>query len=299
MDAGRRWRDRVSIFKPLRFVFMADCQLGAYASFSGLDETDVAKYAEKGLSVRSAPAITGFEWDARRYRRAIAAANSLAPEFVVMGGDMVDDPRNEGQYDEVRRITGTLRPEIPMHWVPGNHDVAFDAVVPTPHSVSAYRRRFGADAYAFDHKGVTFIVGNTAIWDRPEGMPGGWEAQVGFLEQELEAARRRKSTHIIVFAHHPLFTASPDEDTSYWNITPTRRSLVLDLLVTYDVRAVFSGHWHRNGGGVVGDMQIVVSGPVGYPLGPDPSGLRIVDVGANAVEHRYVALSEFDGEGEA
>jgi len=289
----------VSTFQPLRFVFMADCQLGAYASFSGLTDGDVAEYAQKDMTVRAAPAVTGFAWDARRYQRAIAAANSLAPDFVVMGGDMVDDANGEGELAEVRRITGLLRTEIPMYWVPGNHDVAFDAVVPTPGSVSAYRRRFGADAYAFDHKGACFIVANTAIWDHPERLPGGWEAQVAFLERELEAARQRESTHIIVFAHHPLFTASADEDDSYWNIAPERRSLVLDLLSTYDVRAVFSGHWHRNGGGLAGDLEVVVSGPVGYPLGTDPSGLRIVELGADTVEHRYVPLSEFDREGEA
>jgi hypothetical protein len=36
---------------------------------------------------------------------------------------------------------------------------------------------------------------------------------------------------------------------------------------------------------------MVTSGPVGYPLGDDPSGLRIVDVGEERVLHEYVPLS--------
>jgi len=52
------------------------------------------------------------------------------------------------------------------------------------------------------------------------------------------------------------------------------------------------GHWHRNGGGSAGDLDVLVTGAVGYPLGNDPSGLRIVDVGADDIEHEYVALED-------
>jgi 3',5'-cyclic AMP phosphodiesterase CpdA len=273
---------------------MADCQLGAYASFSGLTDDEVADYAAKDIAVRAVPATTGFAWDAEQLRRAVAATNRLAPDFVVMGGDMVDDPRSEEEFAEVMHITGLLDPGIPIHWVPGNHDIAFDTVVPTPESVAAYRRRFGADAYSFDRGGATFIVANTTIWDHPEGLPGAWDEQVAWLQGELEAARRGKSDHIVVFAHHPLFTASADEEDSYWNIAAERRALLLDLLRAHDVRTVFSGHWHRNGGGVTGDLEVVVSGPVGYPLGADPSGVRVVEVDADQVRHRYLPLCEFD-----
>jgi hypothetical protein len=36
----------------------------------------------------------------------------------------------------------------------------------------------------------------------------------------------------------------------------------------------------------------VVTGPVGYPLGTDPSGLRVVDVDGECLQHRYVALGD-------
>lgn len=281
---------------PLRFVFIADCQFGAYATFSGMDAEDVARFAENDMTVRAVPATTGFEWEARQYERAIATVNDVTPDFVVVGGDMVDDPRDEGQLAALRRITALLRPGIDVHWVPGNHDVAFDAAVPTPESVDQYRRRFGADAYAFHRDEVSFIVGNSTIWARPEELPGGWAGQLGFLETELEAARRRGSAHIVVFAHHPLFTRSVNEEDSYWNIARERRSILLDLFSDYSVSTVFSGHWHRNGGGTVGDLELVISGPVGYPLASDPPGLRVVEVDSKLVEHRYVALPAFDSE---
>jgi len=41
-------------------------------------------------------------------------------------------------------------------------------------------------------------------------------------------------------------------------------------------------------------VEVVVSGPVGYPLGPDPSGLRLVEIGSDALRHCYLPLSRFD-----
>lgn len=276
-----------------RFVFMADCQLGCYASFSGMNDTDVAAFAARDMRVRPAPKATGFEWDARRYEQAVAAAVELQPEFVVMGGDMVDDPASVEQRNAVRKITAGLG-GIPMYWVPGNHDAASDAVIPTPDSLDSYRTEWGPDHYSFEHKGVTFIATNTTVWQHPEKVPDEWAAQTAALEDALRSARATGSRQVVVFGHHPLFTAQPDEPDDYWNIPTKRRRRILDMFARYDVRAFFCGHWHRNGGGRYGDVEVVVTGPVGYPLGADPSGLRIVDIDGDCLQHRYVSLDGGD-----
>jgi serine/threonine-protein phosphatase CPPED1 len=276
-----------------RFVFMADCQLGCYATFSGMTEADVADFARRGMRVRVAPKTEGFDWDACRYERAIDAVRQLRPEFVVMGGDMVDDPASDEQFAELSRITKRLD-GVPMHWAPGNHDAAPDTVRPTPGSLRHYRDRFGPDHYAFDHDGVSCIIANTVVWQHPELVPQEWERQLEFLADALAAARDRGSSHILVFGHHPLFTDRPDEPDSYWNIPLQRRRPILDLLAEHGVRAYFCGHWHRNGGGWDRSLEVVVTGPVGYPLGEDPSGLRIVDVDGAQLTHRYLPLDAFD-----
>ncbi|MPZ72505.1 MAG: hypothetical protein GEU74_04635 [Nitriliruptorales bacterium] len=272
-----------------RFLFMADCQLGCYASFSGMTPGDVAAYAQRDMVVQPAPAARGWEWDASRFRDAIAAANRLRPAFVVMGGDMVDDPHNEGQYAEVQRIAAELD-SIPIHWVPGNHDAADDRVVPTTGSLAAYRKRFGPDHYTFERDGVMFIAVNTVVWDHPEQVPDELDRQLAALETALREARGQRYRHVLVFGHHPLFTSHPDEPDSYWNIPLARRLDTLRLLRAFGTRAFFCGHWHRNGGGSDGALEVVVTGPVGYPLGADPSGFRIVDVDDDEVTHRYVGL---------
>ncbi len=271
-----------------RFVFMADCQLGCYATFSGMGAADVERFAVRDMVVPRVPPVTGFAWDAERYEEAVAAANRLDPAFVVMGGDMVDDPDDEAQYKEVMRITAGL--DAPMHWVPGNHDIGADTNVPSPASMATYRERFGPDHYAFQHGGANLVVVDTVVWAHAEAVPDEWDAQLAFLRTELAAAQRRGGP-VIVCGHHPLFTRAPDEPDDYWNIPQPRRQLLLDLLVDHGVGLYLCGHWHRNGGGRYGDLEVAVTGPVGYPLGEDPSGFRLVEVAGDAVRHEYLPLT--------
>lgn len=273
------------------FVFLADCQLGAYATFSGLTEHDVDVFAARGMRVEAVPRVEGFEWDAARYREAIAAVNRIRPSFVVMGGDMVDDPDSEAQYEELMRITSELDPDIPMHWVPGNHDIGVDTVVPTPASIARYCAAFGPDYYAFDHADLRCIVLDTVVIDHPEETEGQLEEQFDFLGWEME---RLLDDHKrgVVFGHHPLFIQHVDEDDTYWNLPRSRRLRLLEAFRRGGIGHAFAGHWHRNSIARDGDFEMVTSGAVGYPLGDDPPGLRTVRVEPSRIVHEYHALTD-------
>jgi serine/threonine-protein phosphatase CPPED1 len=273
-----------------RFVFMTDCQLGCYASFSGMTAEQVQSYSARDMRVEVAPPTTGWAWDQDRLRAAIAATNGIDPAFVVVGGDMVDDPSSEGQLEALREEFAALR--SPVHWVAGNHDCSPDAQAPTPASLRDYRVRFGTDHWAFTHNGVACIALNSVVLSHPDSVPGELAAQMSFLEQSLEVARTDGARFILLFGHHPLFTADPDEPDTYWNVPRAQREDVLRLCAAFGVRAYFCGHWHRNARAHAGRLEVVVTGPVGYPLGEDPSGLRVVDVDELGVSHHYVALPE-------
>jgi 3',5'-cyclic AMP phosphodiesterase CpdA len=58
--------------------------------------------------------------------------NAIRPAFVLIGGDLIDDPNSDDQTEEFLAITAGVDPEIPVHLVPGNHDIAPDAVFPLP-----------------------------------------------------------------------------------------------------------------------------------------------------------------------
>ena len=240
------------------FIQLADPQFGMYAELSGLDDATFERHAAKGHKIARVPKTTGFAYETERYERAIAALNRLAPAFVVTCGDMcndVEDPTAE--LAELRRITAILDPNIPMHWVAGNHDVMNE---PTAESLRRYRERFGDDVYSFDHGGSHFVVLNTTVPHEPAKVWDEWEQQVEFLEADLRRARDNTSGHIVVFAHHPPFVTDVDEDDSWLVIPRQRRRLLVDLFKAHEVAAVFAGHWHRNHLSNYGDLQLVTSG---------------------------------------
>lgn len=77
---------------------------------------------------------------------------------------------------------------------------------------------------------------------------------------------------------------------SYFNIPLERRARYLGWFREAGVSHVFAGHYHRNAGGFDGALEMVTTGPVGRPLGDDPSGFRIVRVAAQGIGHEYLSL---------
>ena len=269
---------------------MADPQFGMFASVSGMPESEILELRRTmGIKVRKAPKITGFADETALYEKAIAAANRLKPAFVVVSGDMVQDKDDLSQLTELRRITGKLDPHIPVYWAAGNWDVGSS---PTPATLAQYRERFGDDNYAFEYGGASFIVLNSSVGFDDSNMPQEWQRQVTFLSSSLRDAQSKGSTHIIVFVHHPLYGENPEEEDSWAVLPRDKRGILLNLFETHGVSAVFAGHWHRchylNHKGI----QMVTTGAVGYPLGEEPSGLRIVKVLQDRIEHEYYGFDD-------
>ena len=223
------------------------------------------------------------------YEKAIAAANGLRPAFVVVTGDLVQDSDSDDQHDELMRITGQLDNDIPIRFAAGNCDVGN---TPTAESLRVYRAKFGHDNYSFDAGGSHFVVLNSSVCQDPSEVPEEWDSLVEFLRNDLDA-HSPEGDHTIAFMHHPLFGLSADQPNDGIAIIPVeRRRVILDLLRKHKASGVFAGHWHRNSYAADGEMLMVISGPVGYPLGDDPSGLRIVKVYQDRVEHEYFGMDD-------
>jgi hypothetical protein len=159
----------------------------------------------------------------------------------------------------------------------------------SPASVAAYRRAFGPDFYTFERGGVLGIVINSSLFKEPQLAAAEADSQARWLAATLDDARARRKRSI-VFQHHPWFLARADEPDQYYNLPLEKRREVLSQLRAAGVREVFAGHYHRNALARDGDLEMITSGPVGKPLGSDPSGLRIVVVTRDSVVHRYYAL---------
>lgn len=289
----------------LRFVQLADPQFGQFARFSGISDEEIEKFQQHRLNVKKAPKITHFENETALFSSAIERAIEVDPDFVVVCGDMINTPGAANEVAAVKRISSGLPSTIPIFWTPGNHDVCVDTVQPTDESIETYRADFGDDYYSFEQGDSTFIVLDTCVLQRPENVLGELDRQMKFVESSLNSARSRGAKHIVAFTHHPLFldhAEEPDEDLpfapsppnqkpGYWTIPLERRMPLIELFRQYDVEAVFSGHWHRNHYTRDGDMLMISTGAVGYPLGDDPSGYRVVELSEAGVQHTYHSLT--------
>ena len=289
---------------PLIFVQMADPQFGQFAHYSGRTPEELARYRRHGMNVRAASKIEHFHEESRRFESAITMAVAARPRFVIVCGDMVNTAGDAAQVAEVKRIAAALPADVPLRYVAGNHDACFDNEVPDPESLARYRADFGPDFYAFQEGVAHFLVLNASLLQHPERAREDFDRQMSWLECALRDAARTDASHIVAFTHQPLFMASaeePDEDypwapsppgrpPGYWAVPRARRMPVIELFRRYGVQAMFCGHWHRNHEARDGEMVQVLTGAVGYPLGDDPSGLRVVRLTGRGVEHEYHPL---------
>jgi 3',5'-cyclic AMP phosphodiesterase CpdA len=219
---------------------------------------------------------------------AAANVNRLHPAFLVVTGDLVNKQGDPAQIAEFLRINGTIDPSIHVYNVPGNHDVGNE---PTPESIAAYRKNIGPDYYSFREGPVYGIVLNSSYFKAPDKVKDEAAKQEVWLAAELEKAKASGALPI-VFLHIPLFLKQPDEPDQYFNTPLETRRRILALLHRYGIRYVFAGHLHANSYGKDGDLEMITTGPEGKPIGPDPSGLRIVEVKGNTLEHKYFSLGE-------
>lgn len=217
----------------------------------------------------------------------IATANRLRPAFVVVSGDLTN-AHSAAQIAEYQRVVHKLDSSIPLYNVAGNHDVGNE---PTAALLTAYRNQYGPDYYRF-RRGGEFegIVLNSSLIQHPEKVPEEAAKQEAWLEQELIAAQRDRIAQVVVFQHISWFLHTADEPDQYFNIPRATRDRYLALFAKYGVHEVFAGHYHRNAEGRTDTLHMTTTGPVGKPLGPDPSGIRVVTVSAQGIGSQYFGL---------
>lgn len=228
-----------------------------------------------------------FTQETANYEFVVANINRLRPRFVVICGDLINKVGDPAQTAEYLRITAKIDKSIPVYAAAGNHDVGNE---PTPETIAYYRQHFGPDHYSFVQGNLYGIVLNSGVISAPAKVQNEATAQEAWLKAELGKARASGARHIVIFQHHSWFLEKADEPNQYFNISIEQRRVYLDLLKAAGVRYIFAGHYHRNSLGRDGDLEMITSGPVGQPLGTDPSGIRIVTVKDSGLEHRYYTL---------
>jgi len=230
-----------------------------------------------------------FAQETANFEFAVATINRLKPAFVVITGDLVNKAGDAAQIAEFQRVAAKVDPKIPVYNVVGNHDIEN---IPTTNTIAAYTNLFGRDFYAFRHGRFVGVVLNSIVIHSPHQTTNHLRWQERWLRAELEHVRDDGAQHIVVFQHHPWFLKTADEPDQYFNIPRERREQYLALFREFGVKHLFSGHYHRNALAREGNIEAVTTGPVGMPQGGDKSGLRVVIVRDDKIEHRYYHFGE-------
>ena len=165
-------------------------------------------------------------------RKAVAAINALPvqPEFIVFTGDLThttDDPaERRRRMAEFKTIVADLRVRN-VRFMPGEHDASLDRG-------EAFKEFFCDTHYAFDHKGVHFIVIDNV--SDPGAKIG--DEQLAWMRTKL--GRLDKKAPIVVLTHRPLFDLAPK-----WDWATRDGAQAVDMLMAYENVTVFYGHIHQ------------------------------------------------------
>ena len=165
-------------------------------------------------------------------RKAVAAVNRLSnpPDFIMFTGDLThttDDPaERRRRLAEFKSIVADLKVRN-VRFMPGEHDASLD-------QGAAYQEIFGATHYAFDHKGVHFIVIDNV--SDPAARIGA--EQLAWVKADLSGQPR--DARIVVFTHRPLFDLAPR-----WDWATRDGAQAIDLLMPYPNVTVLYGHIHQ------------------------------------------------------
>lgn len=283
-DVEHEWRG------PFCFIQAADPQLGLMKAWREGD-------CDGG----------GDEWaeEVELTKQAMKTANRLQPRprFMVLCGDLVHampgTPYREGQERDLKVALRGIDPSIPLVFVSGNHDLGN---TPTTKTVEQFCNAWGDDYFSFWVGGVLCLVLNSQLFFDASACPQLKEAQETWLEEQLSRASASSSSehkpkHILVFQHIPLYLKSPDEEDDYFNLQMPVRQQLMDKYKRAGVKAVFSGHYHRNAGGCHDGLDMVVSSAIGCQLGEDTHGVRVVVVTEGEVIHRYYSLEQLQTKG--
>lgn len=217
---------------------------------------------------------------------------SQQADLVVHTGDVAMD----GAADAADLAFGAAwndRLQLPVHCVPGNHDVGDSAAIRPDQTVdderlSAWHAAIGPDRWTLDREGWRLIGLNAML------MGTGHPEEARQLDWFAEALVH--DGPIAIFLHKPLFIETPDEGPrGYWSVPPEPRRPILGLIAKRDVRLIGSGHLHIHRQAEFSGIRHVwapassfVVGAIQEPLG----GQRVLgavtyDFGTRDVEVRY------------
>jgi len=231
--------------------------------------------------------ISDTHWGARDgvalTRRAVAVINALPVpiECVVHTGDIMADNIEKGKV--VQDGLAALAPlKVPIHFVPGNHDI----LASNPRKTyEAYQAAFGPVASTAEYRGVVFIFMFTEPLRSDYRLPG--YDPMSWLTAQLKAAAGRP---VLLFYHAPQ-VADFHHNQFYPGWSDRTRLKWEKILTGGSVKAIITGHFHRDELHWVGDIPMYVGEPITRFWDRQPA-LRLYEYRKGHLGYRTIYLED-------
>jgi 3',5'-cyclic AMP phosphodiesterase CpdA len=168
------------------------------------------------------------------------AGHGEKPAILLISGDLADGGTAE-QIGVVKEIFGGLK--LPMYTVPGNHDFT------TKQERKAYDDLFPNRLnYTFDHGGWQFVALDTTEGTKFQDTTIAADT-LKWLDDQLPKLDKKKP--LVVFTHFPLGEGV--------KMRPKNADDLLKRLLSFNLRAVYSGHFHSFTEKKVGDTVMTTN----------------------------------------
>ena len=192
------------------------------------------------------------------FLKAIDTVNSLAPDFVLTGGDLIMDALyvTHGRADSLFKLYKETSANItvPVYNTPGNHEYfglsdKYDSTH-ADYAENMYKRYFGDNYYSFDHKGWHFIVLDAVDVNTNSEVKS---AYVGHIDDEqlewlkTDIANVNVETPIVMVTHIPFLNASLQirGGAPPANLIVDNAIEVLTIMGKHNLKLVLQGHVHN------------------------------------------------------
>ena len=248
-----------------------------------------------------------------RFEKAIDKVNSMNPDFVITGGDMIADAlgQNEEKATEYYQLFNSLLPQfkMPVYETMGNHEVfglyEKSGVQPENplYGKAMYKEKLGEGKtwYSFDHKGWHFIIlDGIGFTDDRQYIGYVNPEELKWLQRDL--VETGKKTPIMVSIHIPLVsvmeqmqngsTAAASE-----GMVVTNSVDVIKAFEGYNLKLVLQGHLHIVEEIIYKDVHYITGGAVSgaWWNGPKdgfPPGFVIVDIKGDGFDWSYETFND-------
>ncbi|MEN8223143.1 MAG: metallophosphoesterase [Acidobacteriota bacterium] len=189
------------------------------------------------------------------FAMAINKINSLNPEFVISGGDNIDDAL-EQDYERADKlftmyIDQIKKLKMSVYNTPGNHDIfgVFTKGNVDPshpeYGDKMFIKRLNKTFYSFDFKGWHFIILNTVKIMEEDYIGEISVEQIEWIKNDLQNVG--KKIPVAISTHVPFFTIMPqiDKRFKYEKFTISNSQEVLELFKDHNLKFVLQGHVHN------------------------------------------------------